>query len=340
MAEQILDLQFCLFVVDERPVCLWDEDIRRQNTKFLDRLDSSYFDYLYGIHAHVVNNATDLTGKDVQHSALAMRTAYSQALETLFALLGAAIQAYWCVPGWINAYTNAELYSLIGKIQNNLPVMSALEQESPGWCDVFHFLFSSLASVDEQYAATMEEDFAKSWTYLAEDFLDEAFAREFNSIKHGLRVGSGGFKFRIGIPDEPGVVPPEEAMVDVSVSDFGSSYFRSQKIGEPKCHISMRDEWRNWDLESIAWGLRRAALSIKNIQSALRAINDSTSELQFITPQVGDFEQWRGFFTMGEPKRPISPEYIDFFDKNNMLANYNSKQYLGTKRLIFGSSDD
>jgi hypothetical protein len=340
MAEEILDLQFCLFVVDERPVCLWDEDINRQNKKFLDRIDSSYFDYLYGIHAHVVNNATDLTDKDVQHSALAMRTAYSQALETLFALLGAAIQAYWCVPGWINSYTNTELYRLIGKIQNNLPVMSALELESPKWCDIFHFLFSSLALLDEQQATTMEADFAKIWTYLATDFLDEAFAREFNSIKHGLRVGSGGFKLCIGIPDKPGVPPPQENMVDVSSSDFGSSYFRSHKIGDPKHHIYIRDELRNWDLGSIAWGLQQAARSIKNIQSALRAINGFSSEFEFIASQSEDFGLWKGFDTMSEPKMPISPEYIDFFAKDDILANYNSKQYIGTKRLIFGGSDD
>jgi hypothetical protein len=340
MTKEILDLQYCLFVVDERPVCLWDEDITLQNKRFLDRLDSSYFDYLYGIHAHVVNNAHDLTDKDVQHSALAMRTAYSQSLETLFALLGSAIQAYWCVPGWINSYNNAELYSLIGKIQNNLPVMSAMEQESPKWCDIFHFLFSGLASVDEQYAASMEEDFSRTWTYLATDFLNEAFKREFNSIKHGLRVGSGGFKLRIGIPDEPGVQPPGEKMFDLSNSDFGSSYFTSHKIGEPKHHIYIHDELRNWDLGSIAWGLQQAARSIKNVQSALRAINGFASEFEFIASQSADFEQWKRFDTVSGLKKPISPEYINFFAKEDILADYKSKQYFGTQKLTFVSSND
>jgi hypothetical protein len=338
MAEEIVDLQFCLFVVDERPVCLWDEDIALQNKRFLDRLDSSYFDYLYGIHAHVVNNASDPKGKDVQHSALAMRTAYSQALETLFALLGAAIQAHWCVPGWINSYKNGELYSLIRKIQNNLPIMSALEQESPTWCDVFRFLFSGLALVDEQQAAIMEANFAKTWRCLATDFLDKNFSEEFNSIKHGLRVGSGGFELSIEIPDEPGVQP-------LSKSDFGSSYFMSRKFtaqnnGELKCHISIRDEWRNWDLGSIAWGLQQAARSIKNVQSALLAINGFTPDIVVIAPQVEDFGLRKGFDTMSEPKMVLYPEYIDFFSKEAILADYRSKQYFGTQRLTFVSSND
>jgi hypothetical protein len=98
MPQEIHDLQYCFFVVDERPLCLWDNNIKQRNLRFLNSIDPSYFEYLYQLYANVINSAKEATDKDAQHPALAMRTAYSQALETLFALLFSAIQAHWCIP--------------------------------------------------------------------------------------------------------------------------------------------------------------------------------------------------------------------------------------------------
>jgi hypothetical protein len=52
-----------------------------------DRVDPTYFDYVGRVNAEVLG--TD----EEQHAAMAIRTAYHHGLETLFALMFAAIQA-------------------------------------------------------------------------------------------------------------------------------------------------------------------------------------------------------------------------------------------------------
>jgi hypothetical protein len=52
-------------------------------------------------------------------------------------------------------------------------------------------------------------------------------------------------------------------MIELSSSDFGSGYFNSEKIGTLSHHVRLKGELRNWELDSIAWGLQMAAISIK-----------------------------------------------------------------------------
>jgi hypothetical protein len=104
----------------------------------------------------------------------------------------------------------------------------------------------------------------------AHDFLDEGFLREYNSIKHGLRIRSGGFKMYVGLVEEHGVRPPQDKMMELTNSDFGSSYLNSEKIQGWSYHLSFRAELHNWNLESLMWGLQMATISITNVQSALK----------------------------------------------------------------------
>jgi len=57
--------------------------------------------------------ARSLETEDAQRAAVALRSAYSHALETFFALLFAAIQAPDCVPAWLALYQPAELVALV-----------------------------------------------------------------------------------------------------------------------------------------------------------------------------------------------------------------------------------
>jgi len=60
-----------------------------------------------------------LDGEYKIDAAIALRMAYSQGLETLFAFLGAAVQAPDCVVGYLLRYENRDLNSLIDKIRHN-----------------------------------------------------------------------------------------------------------------------------------------------------------------------------------------------------------------------------
>ena len=102
-------IQNVRFVVDETPYCLWDADIRQRNLDFLDSIDPGYSN-IADLHGQ------SLDGQEKQYAAAALRVAYSQGLETLFALLCAAIQAPDCVEGWLTKYQNSELESVVKKI--------------------------------------------------------------------------------------------------------------------------------------------------------------------------------------------------------------------------------
>lgn len=251
MTEEILDVQYYLFIVGERPLCVWDENIYNRNEKFLKSIDPSYFEYLCKIHSRLIDTEKEETNSEEQHAALALRTAYSQALETLFALIFASVQAPGCIPAWINAYQNHELKSLVRKVQKEEPIISTLDIEKPSWSDIYDSIFPPSDMNSSGHSDSVKSGFIKTWRYFAYDFLSDSSTREYNSIKHGLRVSSGGFKMQIGIPNKPGAVPSPENMIEVTNSKFGSSYLTSEKVSGQPHHIWLKREDRNWNVESL-----------------------------------------------------------------------------------------
>lgn len=287
------------------------------------------------------NSQDDPTSRDAQHAALALRAAYSQALETLFALIFSAIQAPWCVPAWINAYKNHELRNLVEKVQEEQQMTSLLKTETPSWSTIYDFLFSALNIEDKAYESALKDGFIQTWMYFAHDFLDESSVREYNSIKHGLRISSGGFKLHIGIPEEPGVRPPQEKMMEVTSSAFGSSYLNSEKLGDWAHHLRLKGELRNWNLESLLWGLQLAAMSIANVQSVLKVKAGNGSQAPFNCPEnLSDFGKWKGFVNVTEPEVTILPEFIHPFTKEDILSNYKAGIYSDVRRIIFTGNEE
>jgi hypothetical protein len=74
------------FVVNETPYCIWDMNINQTDLDFLNMIDPHYFQ-----HVAMVNGEL-LEGESSHYAAITLRTAYSHALETFFALLCATIQ--------------------------------------------------------------------------------------------------------------------------------------------------------------------------------------------------------------------------------------------------------
>jgi hypothetical protein len=113
-------LQYSCFAIDETPYCVWDWDVAGQNLRFLESLDPGYFEHLAKIHGEL------LEGEEKQYAATALRAAYSHGLETLFALLGATVQAPDCAVGWLLKYQNRELNEVVRKIHNRQSILSKL----------------------------------------------------------------------------------------------------------------------------------------------------------------------------------------------------------------------
>ena len=108
-------MQVVQFVIDETPYACWDWELTRKNLEFLEGIDADYFRYV------AETNGANLEGEDKHRAALSLRLAYSQGLETLFALLCSAVQAPQCVVGWMLSYKNEELQQLVQKITESYP---------------------------------------------------------------------------------------------------------------------------------------------------------------------------------------------------------------------------
>ncbi|MBD1807740.1 hypothetical protein H6F98_20140 [Microcoleus sp. FACHB-SPT15] len=340
LASNVLNLQHRFFLVDERPLCIWDKDIRQKTLKFLENIDSGYFDYIVNVHLQTLNQGDKSTDKESQYAALALRTAYSQALETLFALICAAIQAPWCVPAWINAYKNDELRQLVEKIHTKKPIRSLLGGESPSWSSICAFIFQQCPFENEAQKSSVEAGFAQLWSNFAQDFLDKEHSQEYNSIKHGLRVRSGGFKFSVGLLDKPDVPPPADKMEVVSDSQFGSSFLVNEKIGSEKHHIYFKEHCRNWNPKDIALRLMLASISISNIQSTLKLMH-GVSEVQLQYPEDFTYvNHWNDFAAVTTPKIQIISEFIIPFTKEEISSGYKTIKGFGVRKIIFTNKEE
>jgi hypothetical protein len=339
--DNALDLQYSFFLVDERPFCLWDIDLKRRSLEFLESLDPSYFEYVANVNLQNVGDGDDARSKESQHAALAMRTAYSQALETLFALISASIQAPRCVPAWINLYRSYELRNVIDKIHHYKPLLSQIKFEILEWSSVSDIIFQSLVLEDKEKEVAIKTGFARLWSRFASDFLDEGFTREYNSIKHGLRVRPGGFSFAMGPQSKLGV--PAKKMTLLGKSDFGSGYLTADKIGDINHHLQMKQHHRNWNPDDIAWGIQMASMSISNVKSSIKILNGVHPEqIQFTWPAdlALLLEPWKhshhiGVTSMSGFEILIQPNYIEPFSREKIISNYKEGEDIGIRHLVF-----
>ena len=168
--------------------------------EFLDGIDAEYFDYV--IKAH-------LDAKDEKRSSIALRTTLHHAIETFFSLLGAYIQAPDCAYAWLAKCSNKELRDLVGKIgRSDNSVFTKLNIGKVSWEDVAKSIFSRYMPGTTRNENTRKL-FSLLWQRLAHEYRDQNHVDEYNSLKHGFRVRSGGFALAGGIEHEYGVSPPQ-----------------------------------------------------------------------------------------------------------------------------------
>jgi BsuBI/PstI restriction endonuclease HTH domain/BsuBI/PstI restriction endonuclease domain len=86
-------VRFRIFPVADGGACCWGSDLEGQNRDFLASVDYRYFEYTARTHLPL------LDGDGKHFAATALRIGYHHGLETLFTLIGAAIQAPDCVAG-------------------------------------------------------------------------------------------------------------------------------------------------------------------------------------------------------------------------------------------------
>lgn len=279
-------VQNSIFTVNEEPYCIWEVDIAARNGEFLDGIDTKYFDYLLNLY---------LESEDEKRAAIALRGTLHHALETMFSLLGAYIQAPNCAYAWIAKCSNHDLRQLVKNIgsYHNTP-HTRLNIEQVSWESVSKLIFQYYKPDSERNLQTTKL-FATLWQTLAHEFIDANHVDEYNSIKHGFRVRSGGFTLAVGLEHEYGVAPPADEMKTIGSSDHGSSFFKIEPVGTLKRNRSIRSKRTsiNWKVEKVALLIQLVSMSITNIVSALQIANGAKAgTCQFLRPEEdADFEK-------------------------------------------------
>ncbi|WP_334037045.1 hypothetical protein [Alteromonas macleodii] len=271
-------MESSIFVVNKEPFCIWEKDVGSRNVEFLDGIDPDYFSYLADIYSRA---------EDKKRSAIAMRAALYHALETLFSLIGSYVQAPDCAYAWIAKCTNNQLRNFVTEVSStNNSLFTKLNIRNVSWGEIAENVFSGYIPNTEKNKRTSKL-FAELWNKLAIEFLNEAHVDEYNSIKHGFRVRSGGFTLAIGIEREFGVSPPQNKMQTIGHSEYGTSILKLEKLTSNNNERSYRSKRHslNWSIEKTTLLLQLAAMSINNLLSALRISNGvAASSCKFVRP--------------------------------------------------------
>ncbi len=254
------ELHYAVFMVNDVPYCLWSKKNPKNLTiEFLDNIQPEFFEYQADINLNKLNYK-----EHRQMAAIALRTAYSHGLETLFSLLCASVQAPHCVLGWILFCQNKQLYSLLEKINESKPIDCML-QAPISWENISSAIFASLSLPDKQKEKSIKAGFTNLWSKWSSDFVKGNFSQEYNSIKHGFRIKPGqNYSALRSSPSSKGTL--------IGKSEFGSSFYSYEFFGKSG-NFQLTKNARSWEPEAMAWGLHLISMSITNIVSAIKAVN-------------------------------------------------------------------
>jgi len=186
------------------------------------------------------------------------------------------LQAPKCSYAWISKCSTGELRKLVNRINSSdSTIISTLHIGKISWKSISDIVFKYYLPDTARQTKT-KELFANLWQGLANEYLDPTNINEYNSIKHGLRIKSGGFRLQVGVEHQPRVPCPANKMQTVGYCEYGSSFFSLEKIGnnlKSNQSFCSRKISVNWKIEKVALLLQFIAMSINNIASILKIIN-------------------------------------------------------------------
>jgi len=272
-----------IFLVNDDPYCIWDIDLAQRNLGFLNSVNPLHFEYLAttALREFQVDD-------NKQSAATLLRTSYYHGLETLFSYIGALLQGPDCAYAWINKCKSDDLKNIISRIDRS-------DSSLPRKISINSFDWHGISEIVHQYsdpdasqAKLNIDNFSACWSKLADEFLRQSSTDEYNSLKHGFRVLSGGFSLFIGRELTPGKKAPPDKMKILTHSDFGSTYYTLQRTPtDIKSNRSYRSKQTsiNWDFGATYGKLMLIATSLNNVLSAMKIINGvDDSSAKFMRP--------------------------------------------------------
>jgi len=278
-----------IFVVNNEPYCLWGLDLPERSREFLNGVDPGYFEFIHRLY---------VDASDEKRASVALRLALHHALETFYSFMGAYIQAPECAYAWIGKCSTQDLRGLLEKINSGAKdIFTELKLERVTWNAVATLIFSSYVPGTDRQTETIKR-FSSLWSRMSRDFLDQTSIDEYNSLKHGFRVNSGGFTFAAGTEKQYGVAADDKDMTVLGHSDLGAKFFKISQLWPEKKSRSVRSVRTNvnWSIENISMSLQLIGMSINNVVSALKIANGfSAAECKFERPvEDSDFNKCWG----------------------------------------------
>lgn len=265
--------------VADRVFMLWGTDLCGTTIRFLQAFEPGFFQLSAELFSRVSG------GRDEQLASTHIRMIRDQAAETLFALLGAAVQSPEGVILWLHRYRNNQLDELIAGFSSGHRIRTHKGTREHTWESIAEEVTCYLPAACQQWRAQFAKTFPVFWRRLADEFTDEWARHEYTSIKHAYRVRSGGSTISITPEKSPGV-PDREAKTHVlSGSGFGTSILTPEPIGNLKGHYSLRDRSRNWTPQSLRLQIELISMSIVDTVAYLRVCNGDRSELKLQQPE-------------------------------------------------------
>lgn len=291
MATQTTTLQDARFAVLDRPVCVWDPELAKVNLQFLQGLDPEFF--LHQADATSAEAAQADQRTSLRH-ALALRISFGMALEALFAVLGAVVQAPHCVFGWLSAYRNDELLELVRRIDNRTQLLAVAPFRPATWENISSQLTLPLAAHSVDAHQHVSARFAQAWKRFAHIFTDRLRSLEYNSLKHGFRVQPSGFTLAIR-PDTG-----DKAPLFQSASPLGHMLPYLKKNDGRKADYSVSTAAFTLEPAQYVAALSIVARSIKNAVAVARLMcGDDPSKLRLSIPQ--DSSEFDAVAAVGQP---------------------------------------
>lgn len=278
MHSDVRPAQSTLFAVLDQPYKHWEADIRAEALDFLAGIDPLYFHYL----AMQVEGALD-DKERLKRAAAAARIGYFHGMETLFLLLGALLQAPHAPQAFMRKCANEHLRALVQRITDGAMLeLMPYRLAQLSWESV-----SLLVHKQCDGGSGLAQLFGKFWARLSDEYLQPLHVAEYNSLKHGFRVGHGGVHLSTAeAPD--GATVTDGDFASLGGSDFGTSFRQIFPAGgEDAANRSTTSALAvvNWSPATMIAALQLIAQSVNNIVSALRIANGAAvTSVQFVAP--------------------------------------------------------
>lgn len=288
-----------IYAVDDELFCFWAPDLKAAAVAFLKSLDPDYFLYVakQGL-PHIGDKENEM------RAGASMRLAFFHGSETLLLLLAAVVQAPWCPQAYLGQCQNVPLRNVLDAIDEGKPVRKFNHRlQDLSWHGIA-FEVLRLSGFSPTQISKTAELLGRFWADLSAKNQDEIAIAEYNSIKHGFRVGHGGYQIHFTV-NRPGNPATNSTEITLGNQPFGTSFSVITRIGgEEKSNRSRAAHTHHvgWNIESMALSLELLRVSIQNVVAYLSFFNNAPG--RFLVPDfdVADFEPPRvasEFFSIG-----------------------------------------